>query len=77
MKSFHTREKPCFLVRLHRTFYTIPKTSICETVWILKEDYLSTRSKAGLFDPKPRSSEIELRLGPSQIKVFSLYFINF
>jgi hypothetical protein len=45
--------------------------------WILREDYLSTRSTAGFFDPKPRSSGIELRLGPSQIKVFSLYFINF
>jgi hypothetical protein len=45
--------------------------------WILREDYLSTRSTAGLFDRKPRSSGIELRLGPSQIKVFSLHFINF
>jgi hypothetical protein len=45
--------------------------------WILREDYLFTRSAAGFSDPKPRSFEIELRLGPSQIKVFSLYFINF
>jgi hypothetical protein len=45
--------------------------------WILREDYLSTSSTAGFFDPKPRSSGIELRLGPSQIKVFPLYFINF
>jgi hypothetical protein len=45
--------------------------------WILREHFLSTRSTAGFFDPKPRSSGIELRLGPSQIRVFSLYFINF
>jgi hypothetical protein len=45
--------------------------------WILREEYLSTRSTAGFFDPKPRSSGMELRIGPFQIKVFSLYFINF
>jgi hypothetical protein len=45
--------------------------------WILREDYLSTRRTAGFFDPKPRSSGIALRLRPSQIKVFSFYFINF
>jgi hypothetical protein len=45
--------------------------------WILREDYLSTRSSAVFVDPKPRSSGIELRLEPSQIKVFSLYFVNF
>jgi hypothetical protein len=45
--------------------------------WILREDYLSTRSTPGFFDAKPRSSGIELLLGPSQIKVFPLYFINF
>jgi hypothetical protein len=43
--------------------------------WILREDYLS-RNKTGFFDPKPRSSGIELRLEPSQIKAFSLYLIN-
>jgi hypothetical protein len=43
----------------------------------LREDYLSTRITPGFFDPKPRSSGIELRLGPSQIKFFSLYFTNF
>jgi hypothetical protein len=47
--------------------------------WILREGehYLSTRSTAGFFDPKPRRPGIQLRLGPSQIKVFPLYFINF
>jgi hypothetical protein len=39
--------------------------------WILREDYRYTRRTAGFFDPKPRSSGIELRLRPSQIKVFS------
>jgi hypothetical protein len=38
--------------------------------WILRENYLSTRNTALFFDPKPRSSGTELRLGPSQIKVF-------
>jgi hypothetical protein len=32
---------------------------------------------AVFVDSKPRSSEIELRLGSSQIKIFSLYFIYF
>jgi hypothetical protein len=45
--------------------------------WILREDYLSARRTAAFSDPKPRSSGIELRLGPPQIKFFSLYFINF
>jgi hypothetical protein len=38
---------------------------------------LSIYEEYGFFDPKPRSSGIKLRLLPSQIKVFSLYFINF
>jgi hypothetical protein len=45
--------------------------------WILREDYLSTRRVAGFFDPKPWSSGIELRLGPSQINGFFLIFHQF
>jgi hypothetical protein len=57
-------------------FFAILKFAIFK-FWILREENLSTKSTAGFLDPKPRSSVIELRLGPSQIKVFSLYFINF
>jgi hypothetical protein len=60
-------------------FFAIFQPTIFE-FRILREDCQSTRTASEgprLEDQKPRSSGIELRLGPSQIKAFSLYFINF
>jgi hypothetical protein len=62
-------------VRLYPIFS--PSFNLRSSNWILREDYPSTRTRAGFFDPEPRSSGIVLILGPFQIKVFSLYFINF
>jgi hypothetical protein len=45
--------------------------------WILMEDYLRTKSTAFIYDPLPRSSEIDLGLEPSLIRVFSLDFLHF
>jgi hypothetical protein len=45
---------------------------------VFQEETIYLRGvRLGFFDLKPRSSGIELSLGPSQIKVVFLYFINF
>jgi hypothetical protein len=49
-------------------FFAILQPTIFK-FWILREDYLYTRSTAGFFDSEPRGSGNELR--------FSIYFINF
>jgi hypothetical protein len=54
---------PYFFAIFHPTIFKF---------WILRENYLSTKNTAGFFDPKPKSSVIELRLESSQIKVFFL-----
>jgi hypothetical protein len=45
-------------------------------IWILREDYLSTRSTAGFSDPKPRSSGIELRLEWNPLKLTFFPYIS-
>jgi hypothetical protein len=39
-------------------------------IWILIEDYMRINATFGFFESFSISSEIELRLGPSQIKIF-------
>jgi hypothetical protein len=78
-KTFKQKSKNCLNNLLNSSvlyFFAIFQPTIF-IFWILREDYLSTRNTTGFFDSKPRSSGIELRLGPSQIKVFSYYFIHF
>jgi hypothetical protein len=57
--------EPCIFAILKPTIFKF---------WILIEDYIRTKRAAV---PLSRSFEIERGLGPSEIKVFSLYFITF
>jgi hypothetical protein len=41
--------------------------------WIIIEDYIRINETFGFFDPLSISSGIELGLGPSQIRFFSIY----
>jgi hypothetical protein len=41
--------------------------------WILIENYITTNDTSGFFDQLPIRSGIELKLGPSHIKVFFYY----
>jgi hypothetical protein len=43
---------------------------------ILLEDYIRINEPFGFFDTLPKSSEIELGLGPSQIKIFKNYMLS-
>jgi hypothetical protein len=52
-------------------FFTIFQPTIFK-FWILRENYLSTRRTAGIFDPNPKSSRIELRLGPPHPYISSI-----
>jgi hypothetical protein len=55
------RSVPCIMAIFKPTIFNL---------WILIEDYTRINKTAGFFDSLCRSSEIELGLGPSQIKFF-------
>jgi hypothetical protein len=59
----------CLSIRLFVRLYPI-LFAIFQPTTFRKKDYLSRRRTAGFFDPKPNSSGIVVKLGPSQIKVF-------
>jgi hypothetical protein len=58
------RPLPCIFAIFKPTIFNL---------WILIEDYTRINKTAGFFDSLCRSSEIELGLGPSQIKFFKNY----
>jgi hypothetical protein len=53
--------EPCIFAILKPTIFK---------VWILIEEYIRIKDTFGFFDLFTISSEIELGLGPSQIKIF-------
>jgi hypothetical protein len=69
-KLLYWIQSPCPSVRPSVPyFFAIFQPTIWK-FWILREDYLSTRSTAGFSDAMPRSYGMELRLHPLKLRFF-------